>query len=436
MTGGKGNRSPYKRKTSHEQRILKTEIEITSLGSHGDGIGKLSSKKVFVPFSLVGETILITKKGDRARIDEIIKPSINRISPICSHFTRCGGCVAQHIDTDTYRSWKEDIVKTALLNQGLNVDLYPLIDAHGIGRRRVTLNVQVDKDKTQVGFMGKRSHDLLDFVECPILVDDLSEAKKISRLLSAPFKSFVQKLKINITAFDCGLDCNIQIPKKHSKLDLNIRMDLARLALELDLARISVSDEIIAECRSPMIKYGNALVYPPPSCFLQATAKGECIIGDLVIDNAGSAHKIVDLFCGIGSFTLRLANTSSVLAADVNEHQIKSLSNALRYCQGLKPVITVVRDLYNDPYKAHELSKFDCAIFNPPRAGAKAQVIEISKSKISIVIAVSCDSASFARDTAILINGGYCLKKVIPIDQFKFTRHIEVVAVFKRKKES
>jgi 23S rRNA (uracil1939-C5)-methyltransferase len=433
VTGGKKVCSPYKKKKSYEQRILQSAIKITSLGSHGDGIGELSGKKIFIPFSLVGETVLITKKGDRARVDEIIKPSINRVSPICSHFTHCGGCVAQHIDPDTYRSWKKNIIKTALLNQGLDVNVDALIDAHGKGRRRVTLNVQFDKNNTQVGFMGKGSHNLLDFNECPILVDDLSEAKKISRLLSAPFKSSIKKLKINITSFECGLDCNIQIPNKHNKLDLNIRMDIASLALKLDLARVSVCDEIIAEHRSPMIKYENAHVYPPPSGFLQATFKGELIIGDLVIDNARSANKIIDLFCGIGSFTLRLARTSSVLAADVNELQIKSLSNALRYCQGLKPIITVVRDLYTDPYKANELSKFDCAIFNPPRAGAKAQAIEISKSGISIVIAVSCDSASFARDTAILINGGYCLKKVIPIDQFKFTRHIEIVAVFKRK---
>ena len=203
MIVGKGVSSPYMRKKPKKQIFLKKEIEITSLGSHGDGVGYLSGEKFFVPFTLVGEKILFTKIGQRAIIDEIIRPSIKRITPICSHFTRCGGCVAQHIELDTYQSWKKNIIRSALLNQGLEVgsELGELIDAHGAGRRRVSLNVHFDKEKTQVGFMQKRSHDLIDFDECPVLVDNLSEAKSISRLLSAPFKSIVRKLKINITAY-------------------------------------------------------------------------------------------------------------------------------------------------------------------------------------------------------------------------------------------
>jgi len=432
VTVGKSIRLQNRSHKPKKKTTIQEEIEIIALGIHGDGIGILNGKIFFVPFALIGEKVLITKEDDRVKIDDILRSSTSRIRPICSHFTHCGGCVAQHLVQDSYLSWKKRIVSTALLNQGIDVEIDDVIDAHGIGRRRVTLNSILFKGDYQVGFMRARSNDLFNFKECPILEDTLLKAKNISYLLSVPFKSFGKNLKINITAYDCGLDCNIQILKKIKDLDQIVRMELARLAIELDLARVSISKDIISERRSPMLKYGNAHVYPPPNSFLQATSKGEKILGDFVLYYSSGAKKVVDLFCGIGSFTLRLAITSFVLAIDVNQDHIKALSKAIRHSQGLKPIDTEVRDLFLDPFEAQELKNFDCVIFNPPRSGAKNQAIEIAKSQISTVIAVSCDSFTFARDTSILINGGYNLKKIIPIDQFKYSRHIEIVAIYKK----
>jgi len=422
-------------KKINKQKSTQTELEIISIGGRGDGVGELEGKSVFVPFSLAGENVLINKNGNRGKILKIIKSSPNRIAPFCSHFTRCGGCVVQHLPPDIYRSWKKEIVKTALDNQGLDVQIDDLIDAHGNGRRRVSLHVLFDQGIPRAGFMKARSHDLFEFDECPVLVSALNEATKIARSLSSPLSSFSKKINILITAFECGLDCDIQIPIKFSELDINVRIKLADVAAKFDLARVTVSGDIIVERRSPMIKIGKAYIFPPPNVFLQATLAGEKLLADFVLAYAFGAYKVADLFCGIGPFSLRLANASSVLAVDFNEAQISTLSKAARNCQGLKPIITEVRDLFSNPYRADELSDFDCVIFNPPRAGAKAQAGEISKSKVPIVIAVSCDPASFARDSAILACGGYSLEKITPIDQFKFTRHVEMVALFQRKGE-
>ena len=165
----------------------------------------------------------------------------------------------------------------------------------------------------------------------------------------------------------------------------------------------------MAQAAQPLLKIGRAQVPLPPGAFLQATAEGEAALARLVLDHAGSAKRVADLFCGIGTFALRLAEQARVTAADSDAGRDQGAERAAANTGGLKPVEAQARDLFRRPFMAAELKGFDAVVFDPPRQGAEAQARELAKSTVPIVVAVSCDAATFARDARILIDGGYKL---------------------------
>ena len=126
-----------------------------------------------------------------------------------------------------------------------------------------------------------------------------------------------------------------------------------------------------------------------------------------------------------------LAARAKVAAFDSEADAIAALT-AARNAPGLKPITTERRDLFRRPLLKHELDTFDAVVIDPPRAGAKTQCEQLAASKVGTVVSVSCNPATFARDARILIDGGYRLKSVTPIDQFLWSPHIELVAVFER----
>ena len=189
---------------------------------------------------------------------------------------------------------------------------------------------------------------------------------------------------------------------------------------------------MVAQGGQPLLKVGKAHVQLPPGAFLQATAEGEAALAKLVLAHVGGAKRVADLFAGIGTFALRLAETARVTAADNEGGAIKALERAAATTTGLKPVEVHTRDLFRRPFMAAELKNFDAVVFNPPRQGAEAQTRELAKSKVPVVVAVSCDAATFARDARILIDGGYKLVRVSPLDQFRYSAHVELVAKFEK----
>jgi 23S rRNA (uracil1939-C5)-methyltransferase len=195
---------------------------------------------------------------------------------------------------------------------------------------------------------------------------------------------------------------------------------------------MSLNGEIVLQSRAPAIKMGRALVEIPIASFLQATTMAEQTLAKLVVEGVGAAKSVADLFCGLGPFTLRLAETARVFAADSDKAGIAALQNAVRHTQGLKPVAATYRDLFREPLVATELNAHEAVVFDPPRAGAEAQSRELAKSKVKTVVAVSCEPRTFARDAAILIAGGYRLDTLTPVDQFAWSQHVELVGVFRR----
>ncbi len=416
-------------------RTPEAVVTITTLGHRGHGIAEADTERLFVPYSLPTETVRVKVTGDYGEIIEIIEAAEDRIDPACPHFGQCGGCAVQHMQEGTYYEWKRGIVTTALLHQGLDVDVEPVVDAHGAGRRRVTLHVVRQGALVQVGFMQARSHNLSDIQVCPVLAPAFSDAIDLAHELGNSLLVPARGLDVQLTATEAGLDCHVIGTRTIKAGGYDQHMALADLAERYDLARLTLDGEMVVERRKPQLRIGGALVTVPVGAFLQATQEGERILSGLVTDHmvAANSQSVADLFCGIGPYALHLAEQAKVFAADNDAASIEALAAAFRHTQNLKPAETVARDLFDNPLTVDELNGVDLVVFNPPRAGASAQAAEIALSQVPDVISVSCDPATFARDARILVEGGYGLERVTPVDQFKWAAHVEVVGFFRRR---
>jgi 23S rRNA (uracil1939-C5)-methyltransferase len=398
---------------------------IEDMGRRGEGIARRDGRAVFVPGALPGETVRAAGSGDRLALTEIVTPSPERVPAFCEYFGRCGGCQLQHWREEPYRAWKKNLVAEALAARGIAATVGTLIDAHGAGRRRLSLHVRCRDGKAMVGFMEARSHRLLDMGACPILVPELQRAFAIGRAIAARLGDG----DVAVTATATGLDVSVKAARKIAERQ---HPALAELVRELRIARLSVNGEVIATATPPRLVMGRADVMIPPGAFLQATSLGEETLSRLVIDAAGTAKTVADLFCGVGPFALRLAAKARIAAYDSDRAAIAALDAAARATAGLKPVVAAARDLFREPLVPGELKDFDAVIFDPPRPGAEAQARQLARSAVATVVAVSCDAASFARDAEILISGGYALKRLDAVDQFKWSAHVEIVAAFQR----
>jgi 23S rRNA (uracil1939-C5)-methyltransferase len=409
------------------------QLTINRLGHRGDGIADTAGGPAFVPYTLPGETVTIEPVAghpDRRHLVHVDKASHERAAPVCKHFTHCGGCAMQHWSLAEYHLWKRGLVVEALNDAGVIAPVAPLIDAHGQGRRRATLHARRGtRDVLEVGFTAPRAHHIVAIDRCPILAPGLEDAIPAAWAIAEILKPTNKPLDIQVTATDSGMDVDV---RGSGALSSGRTTALAGIAAKYKLARITRHGELVAQGAQPLLKIDRVLVPLPPGAFLQATAEGEATLARLVLDHVGGAKRIADLFCGIGTFALRLAERAQVTAADSDAAAVKALAQAAAKTGGLKPVDAQARDLFRRPLMAAELKGFDAAVFDPPRQGAEAQTRELVKSTVPVVVAVSCDAATFARDARILIDGGYRLVGVTPVDQFRYSFHIEVVAKFER----
>lgn len=378
---------------------------------------------MFVPFTAPGDLVEIAGEGRRAALVRVVEPSPDRVTPRCDHFGVCGACQTQHIAHEAYRAWKHGLVVKALEAASISANVAPLVDAHGEGRRRVTLALK----HGQAGYHRRGSHDVMAATMCPILAPGLSGALAFAQALAAEMPD--KWLSLLVTATQSGMDADIKGPL-HGNARLNAR--LAAIAREHGLARLTAEREPVALFRPPQVGLGPvATAMLPPGAFLQATAKGEDVIAGLILDGVKRARKVADLFCGIGPFTVRLAARAQVYAADSDAGAVASLRKTAAV-PGLKPVTAERRDLFRRPLARIELEPFDAVVFDPAFDGAAAQSVELARSEVPRVVAVSCNPQTFVRDAATLIAGGYRLGRVTPVDQFLYSPHVELVAEFTR----
>jgi 23S rRNA (uracil1939-C5)-methyltransferase len=409
------------------------QLKIVRLGHRGDGVTDTSEGPVYVPFTLPGETVTVEPVAghpDRRHLMRIDKPSHERSGPVCKHFGVCGGCSLQHWSLAEYHLWKRSLVVEALAQANVVAPVGDLIDAHGAGRRRAVLHARRGTgDLLEVGFTAPRAHHIIAIDACPILAPGLNGAIRAAWAIAETLKQTGKPLDIQTTATDSGLDIDV---RGSGTLNAERLAALARVAEAHGLARLTRHGELVAQRTQPLLRVGRAEVPLPAGAFLQATAEGEAALARLVVSQIGKAKRVADLFAGIGTFALHLAERVRVSAADGDANAVKALERAAATTSGLKPIEAQARDLFRRPYVAGELKAFDAVVFDPPRQGAEAQARELAKSTVPIVVAVSCDAATFARDAKILVGGGYKLDCVTPIDQFRYSHHVEIVGKFQK----
>jgi 23S rRNA (uracil1939-C5)-methyltransferase len=412
------------------------EAEVLRIGGQGDGVCRTGSGDlVFAPFVLPGERVRIEAHGDRGDLLEVLQPSPDRIEPSCPHFTVCGGCALQHWDHAPYLAWKQAKVVEALSREDLDADMAPPFAAGSGSRRRVALHARRgERGAVRLGYKARRSWTLVDIDVCPITDPRLVAALPALRRLSAPFLEHPKSAPtLHVTLTETGLDVDVSgVERKSGGLSADARLRAARAAAEADLARVTMGGEVLYMARQPMVRLGPAVAALPPGGFLQAAPEAETAMADFVLAAVQGAHRIADLFCGLGTFTFRLASIAPVLAVDADALAIKALAAATASAPGLKSITAEARDLFRRPVLAQEMKKIDAVVFDPPRAGAEMQAAQIAASKASVVAAVSCDPATFARDARTLVNGGLRLETVMVVDQFLWSPHVELVAMFRR----
>lgn len=401
-------------------------VTIDRLGHLGHGI---APGPIYVPGTLPGEVVEGTPEGDRLLDPKIVTPSVNRVKPPCRHARACGGCQLQHASDAFVAGWKQEVVANALSGQGLSADFLPLVTSPARSRRRATLSARRTKGGVLMGFHARASDTIVEIPDCQLLHPGILAAFPGLQALVMAGGSRTTELSLQVTLTRGGPDVVVTGGKP---LDANLRLDLARLVETHGFSRLTWDGETVALRDRPALTMGSATIVPPAGAFLQATAEGEAALLAAVRQALGSQKRIVDLFSGVGTFTLPLAQTMEVHAVEGETAMTKALDLAARNTPNLHRISTETRDLFRRPLEPDELGGFSGAVIDPPRAGAEAQTDRLARSKVPVIAAVSCNPVTFARDAKALVAAGYRLDWVQVIDQFRWSTHVELVARFSR----
>ena len=375
---------------------MELEVEITRLGAQGDAVAERPDGPIFVPFTLPGERVRVAvdPESDHATLLDVLEQSAERVAPVCPHFGVCGGCALQHMEVRAYLRWKHDQVVAALRSRGLDAEVDEIRPVPLGSRRRASLAFGRGAKGPALGYHLSRSHELIGVEVCPVLSPRIVAALPKLRKALAPLVGEKREAKVSVTETDNGLDIVVE----------GVRSAPAALA---------------------------AFVRQAPAlgvARLQASREAEIVMTGLVREGVGVAKRVADLFAGLGTFTFALARSAAVDAFEADEAALTALAEAARRTPKVKPVRTFARDLFRSPLRPKALAAFDAIVFDPPRAGASAQAKELAASKVPKLVAVSCNPGTLARDLRILVDGGYRITRVVPVDQFLFSPHIEVVA--------
>ena len=390
---------------------------------------------MFAPLTLAGETVRASVAGNRAEVTEILQPSPERTTPPCPHFGACGGCALQHWEHAPYLAWKVEQIRLALEWERIETDLLPAFAAPPASRRRVALHARRgSRDAARLGFKARRSWDVVPITSCPVSDPRLVAAfPDLARLAAALFEHPKSAPTLHVTLTATGLDIDITgVQAASGGLSADARMRMAEVASVADFARVTLGGEIVYGARQPTVRIGEASVALPPGAFLQAVPQAERVMADFAVAAIAGASRVADLYCGVGSFALRLAEVAGVYAADAAAPAVRALAAARSTAPSLKAIDAQARDLARRPMLSAEMAKMDAVVFDPPRAGALEQSQQIAASKVARVVGVSCNPQTFARDARVLADAGFVLERVLPVDQFVWSPHVELVGVFTR----
>jgi 23S rRNA (uracil1939-C5)-methyltransferase len=415
------------------------ELLVERLGALGDGIAVYAGALIFLPFTVPGDRVrarLGARRGlgREGRVVERIASGPGRAVPPCRHFGRCGGCALQHLDPDIYRAVKIGALHTALERVGIDPAVVEPLHVVPAARRRARLGLTRPRNPSlpvRIGFRERFRHDLVDFAECPVLEAELFAVARELRPLASDLLTPGEAADLTLTRTDSGVDLLLEAAERPQLAALET---LVKFAEDCDLARVvwqtPAEEMLVVERRPVRVVLSGVPVLFPPGGFLQASAEAEAFLVESVLAGIGSHRPVLDLFAGLGSFTFALNRKAVVHAVEGDARTATALTNA---AVGHPNITVEQRDLARNPLPPEALGTYAAAVFDPPRAGAAKQAAALAASTIETVVAVSCNPATFARDAARLIGGGFRLERLMPVDQFVWTPHLELAAVFRRR---
>lgn len=433
-------RSGRRGKAKSQPAPVEAEIVVDRLGAAGDGVAEWRGAPVYAPGLLPGEraTVRLTgKRGDGrvAEITELLDASPDRIEPPCAFAGVCGGCAVQHFREDAYLAWKEDLFDRALGSRSITAARRLPMLAIDEGRRRVRFAARGLAAGPVVGFNGKSSARIIDIDRCVAADPSIQDAPTRMRLLLAALLEPGEAMDVEVRVSERGSD---YLLVRTRPFDLPERQAIAEFAQAEAAARVAWrpddrdAPEIVAERKAPALDIGRMRLAPPPGAFLQPTATGEAAMATFAAERLTGAARIADLYAGWGAFALRLADPAHVAAFEGDAAAVDCLNRA-RAANGLGGFVDGhVRDLARRPLFGDELAAFDAVVLDPPRSGAAAQAEALAAAGPNKIVYLSCNPNAFARDARTLLDGGYRLVDVMPIDQFRWTPHLEAAAYFER----
>ncbi len=389
---------------------------IVRLAARGDGVDEAGA---FHAGAVTGD--VVAKDGS-------ITAGPHRQTPPCRHFGACGGCQLQHVDDATYSQFITDRIVSALASQGLEAAIWTPNLSPPHSRRRAALRATRRGKQVVLGFAEAKSHALIDIAECPVLDPALMA-------LIRPLRPFLAKLipdrktaNVRMTLTDQGVDLFLSGVEVEGLAAIEA---LSKFGATHRLARISVDEGYGPSPRyepEPVTVTLSGMKTPlPEGAFLQATLDGEAALCAAAYTALKGCTTKADLFAGIGTFTFWNGAIYAAEGARDAALALQATANA-----AVMAVTVEHRDLFRRPLSAAELARFDGVILDPPRAGAKEQVVELAASTVSRIAYVSCNPATFARDARTLVDGGFKLEWVQPVGQFRWSTHVELAACFSR----
>ena len=414
---------------------MRETLTISHIGGQGDGVARTERGPVFAPLTLPGEVIRAEVRDGRAEAVEIVTPSPDRIAPVSPQYGDCGGCSLQHWASTPYLDWKREQVRAALAREGIETEVEATVATPPGSRRRLALHARRGPDgRAILGFKARKSWRLVEVNACPVADPRIVAAiPALARVAEAFLEHPKSAPTLHVTWTLDGLDVDVTgVERRSGGLSADARMRAITAAAQADLARLSLAGETLVMARRPRVAFGPATVPLPAGGFLQAVPQAETAMVERAVEAVRGAGKIADLFCGAGTFTFPLATAAPVLAADASAEGIAALKAGIGAARGLKPITAQARDLFRRPLSPYDLKGCDAVVFDPPRAGAAEQTAQIAQTKAQVVVGVSCNPTTFARDARILIDAGFRLERATPVDQFLWSAHVELVGVFRR----
>jgi len=350
-------------------------------------------------------------------------------TPPCRHFPACGGCQLQHLDDAAYAQFVIDRIAGTLAAQGLEAPIRAPLLSPPRSRRRAALQAEVREGRVKIGFSENASHAIVDLAECHVLTPELFAIIAPLRKLLSPWLKKGRRARLHLTEADQGIDLLIEGVEAEG---LAAAEAITAFAQANGVARFSIDSGMGPETRwepEPLtITLGGVPVPMPPAAFLQATREGEAALVAAVREGVGNARTLADLFAGLGTFALSLPG--KIYAGEAARDAILSLKAAA--ARAGRTLFGDHRDLFRRPLTSAECDRFDAIVLDPPRAGAREQVAQLAASRVPVVVYVSCNPSSFARDAEVLCKAGYRIDWIQPVGQFRWSTHVELAARLSR----